>query len=133
MGPIDGTVAPSAAGGEESARVLPQPLAGLKNMQACTEPIAEPLGFVNAFNSLKKWYDTIVDRSRDRGHHAADGQKSSNWSGVEHLRNSGGPARAGCARDSRIIRDIDRDRQASALDAGDAEILVRAHATLMTS
>jgi hypothetical protein len=60
IGPIDGTVVPSAAAG--SLPFLPQPcLRVLKHIKeqygarACCR-----YGFVNAFNPLKNWYDTDV-------------------------------------------------------------------------
>ncbi len=60
IGPIDGTVVPSAAAG--SLPFLPQPcLQVLKHIKdhygnrACCR-----YGFVNAFNPLKNWYDTDV-------------------------------------------------------------------------
>jgi len=60
IGPIDGTVVPSAAGG--SLPFLPQPtLRVLKNIR--TRYGAESwsrYGFVNAFNPLRKWFDTDV-------------------------------------------------------------------------
>ncbi len=60
MGPIDGTVAPSAAGG--SLAFLPQPtLRVLKNMKnRYGAHCWSRYGFVNAFNPLKNWYDTDV-------------------------------------------------------------------------
>jgi hypothetical protein len=60
IGPIDGTVVPSAAGG--SLPFLPQAaLRVLKNMKARYAPNSwGRYGFVNAFNPLTKWYDTDV-------------------------------------------------------------------------
>jgi hypothetical protein len=60
IGPIDGTVVPSAAGG--SLPFLPQAtLRVLKNMKNRYGNEAwSRYGFVNAFNPLKKWYDTDV-------------------------------------------------------------------------
>lgn len=59
MGPIDGTVVPSAPGG--SLPFLPQPtLRVLKNMKSTYENSWCKYGFVNAFNPLKNWYDTDV-------------------------------------------------------------------------
>jgi len=59
MGPIDGTVVPSAAGG--SLPFLPQPtLRVLKNIRAHYPLAWTKYGFVNAFNPLKNWYDTDV-------------------------------------------------------------------------
>jgi hypothetical protein len=57
-GPIDGTVVPSAAGG--SLPFLPQEcLRVLRNMKTRFGDQAwSRYGFVNAFNPLKKWYDT---------------------------------------------------------------------------
>ncbi len=59
-GPIDGTVAPSAAGG--SLPFLPQPtLRVLKNIkQRFGNGAWCRYGFVNAFNPLQNWYDTDV-------------------------------------------------------------------------
>ena len=58
VGPIDGTVVPSAAGG--SLPFLPQAcLRVLRNMKTRYGDRAwSKYGFVNAFNPLKKWYDT---------------------------------------------------------------------------
>jgi hypothetical protein len=60
MGPIDGTVVPSAAGG--SLPFLPQAtLRVLKTIRTRYAPRAwTRYGFVNAFNPLKNWYDTDV-------------------------------------------------------------------------
>lgn len=60
MGPIDGTVVPSAAGG--SIPFLPQAcLRTLKYMKSQYGADAWcRYGFVNAFNPLKKWYDADV-------------------------------------------------------------------------
>jgi hypothetical protein len=60
MGPIDGTVAPSAAGG--SLVFLPQPsLRVLKTIRGrYGERAWCRYGFVNAFNPLKNWYDRGV-------------------------------------------------------------------------
>jgi len=60
MGPIDGTVVPSAAGG--SLPFLPQAtLRVLKHMKKSYGSEAwSRYGFVNAFNPLTKWYDTDV-------------------------------------------------------------------------
>ena len=59
MGPIDGTVVPSAAGG--SLPFLPQAtLRVLKNIRAHYPSAWTKYGFVNAFNPLKNWYDTDV-------------------------------------------------------------------------
>ena len=60
VGPIDGTVVPSAAGG--SLPFLPQPcMRVLRNLRARYGDRAwSRYGFVNAFNPLKKWYDTDV-------------------------------------------------------------------------
>ena len=59
-GPIDGTIAPSAAGG--SLPFLPQAtLRVLKNIRTRYGTRAwSRYGFVNAFNPLKNWYDTDV-------------------------------------------------------------------------
>ncbi len=59
MGPIDGTVVPSAAGG--SLPFLPGPtLRVLKNIRNHFPGAWCKYGFVNAFNPLKNWYDTDV-------------------------------------------------------------------------
>jgi hypothetical protein len=60
MGPIDGTVVPSAAGG--SLAFLPGPtLRVLKNMKNKYGDRAwSRYGFVDAFNPLTNWYDTDV-------------------------------------------------------------------------
>lgn len=60
MGPIDGTVVPSAPGG--SLPFLPQAtLRVLKNMKnKYGNGCWSRYGFVNAFNPLKNWYDTDV-------------------------------------------------------------------------
>lgn len=59
MGPIDGTVVPSAAGG--SLPLLPaQTLKVLKNIRSHFPGAWSKYGFVNAFNPLKNWYDTDV-------------------------------------------------------------------------
>jgi len=60
IGPIDGTVVPSAAGG--SLPFQPQAcLRVLKNMKSRYGSVAwSRYGLVNAFNPLKKWYDTDV-------------------------------------------------------------------------
>jgi hypothetical protein len=61
MGPIDGTVVPSAAAG--SLPFLPQAtLRVLKTMKARYEPgrVWSRYGFVNAFNPMTNWYDTDV-------------------------------------------------------------------------
>lgn len=60
LGPIDGTVTPSAAGG--SLPFLPREclrvLLNMKNRYG--DRIWSRYGLVNAFNPLKKWYDTDV-------------------------------------------------------------------------
>ncbi len=59
MGPIDGTVVPSASAG--SLPFLPQPVMRvLKNIRTITERAWSKYGFVNAFNPLKNWYDHDV-------------------------------------------------------------------------
>jgi hypothetical protein len=60
MGPIDGTVVPSASGG--SLPFLPEAtLRVLKNMKnKYGNGCWSRYGFVNAFNPLKNWYDTDV-------------------------------------------------------------------------
>jgi hypothetical protein len=60
MGPIDGTVVPSAAGG--SLPFLPQAtLRVLKNMKSTYGSRCwSRYGFVNAFNPMTQWYDTDV-------------------------------------------------------------------------
>jgi hypothetical protein len=60
IGPIDGTVAPSATGG--SLPFLPEAtLRVLKNIRYRYAPRTwSRYGFINAFNPLKGWYDTDV-------------------------------------------------------------------------
>ena len=59
MGPIDGTVVPSAAGG--SLPFLPQPTMRVLRTIHDRYPSAWcKYGFVNAFNPLKNWYDNDV-------------------------------------------------------------------------
>jgi hypothetical protein len=59
MGPIDGTVVPSAAGG--SLPFLPQPtMRVLRNIHDHYPQAWCKYGFVNAFNPLKGWYDNEV-------------------------------------------------------------------------
>ena len=59
MGPIDGTVVPSAAGG--SLPFLPQPVMRvLRNIRTHYPQAWCTYGFVNAFNPLKGWYDSDV-------------------------------------------------------------------------
>lgn len=59
MGPIDGTVVPSATGG--SLPFLPDAtMRVLKNIRNHFPSAWCKYGFVNAFNPLKNWYDTDV-------------------------------------------------------------------------
>jgi hypothetical protein len=59
MGPVDGTVVPSASAG--SLPFLPQPVMRvLKNIKDHYPEAWSPYGFVNAFNPLTKWYDNDV-------------------------------------------------------------------------
>lgn len=60
MGPIDGTVVPSATGG--SLPFAPQAtLRVLKNIKSRYGPrVWSRYGFVNAFNPMTQWYDTDV-------------------------------------------------------------------------
>src|SRR5579862_746692 len=59
MGPIDGTVVPSAPAG--SLPFLPQPVMRvLQNIKNRYGAAWSRYGFVNAFNPLKNWYDTDV-------------------------------------------------------------------------
>jgi hypothetical protein len=59
MGPIDGTVVPSAAGG--SLPFLPQPVMRvLRNIRNRYPQAWGAYGYVNAFNPLKGWYDSDV-------------------------------------------------------------------------
>ena len=59
IGPIDGTVAPSAPGG--SLPFLPrETLRVLKHIKEGYSRAWSRYGFVNAFNPLKNWYDTDV-------------------------------------------------------------------------
>jgi hypothetical protein len=58
-GPIDGTVAPSAAGG--SLPFLPQAtMRVLRNIRTRYDQAWSSYGFVNAFNPLKNWFDSDV-------------------------------------------------------------------------
>jgi hypothetical protein len=59
LGPIDGTVVPSAPAG--SLPFLPQPVMRvLRNVRDHYGKAWSRYGFVNAFNPLKNWYDTDV-------------------------------------------------------------------------
>jgi hypothetical protein len=59
MGPIDGTVVPAAAGG--SLPFLPDAtLRVLRNIRTRYPQAWSRYGFVDAFNPLKKWYDTDI-------------------------------------------------------------------------
>src|ERR1700683_4752614 len=59
MGPIDGTVVPSASAG--SLPFLPQPVMRvLRNIKDHYGRAWSKYGFINAFNPLKNWYDTDV-------------------------------------------------------------------------
>jgi hypothetical protein len=59
VGPIDGTVVPSAPGG--SLAFLPQPtMRVLRTIRNRYGPAWSKYGFVNAFNPLKGWYDDSV-------------------------------------------------------------------------
>jgi hypothetical protein len=59
VGPIDGTITPSATGG--SLTFLPQQtLRVLKNIRTRYGAAWSKYGFVNAFNPLKNWYDHDV-------------------------------------------------------------------------
>jgi hypothetical protein len=59
MGPIDGTVVPAAPGG--SLPFLPEAtMRVLKNIRTHYPQAWSRYGFVDAFNPLKKWYDTDV-------------------------------------------------------------------------
>jgi hypothetical protein len=59
MGPIDGTVVPSAAGG--SLPFLPaETLRVLRTIRSRFPSAWTKYGFVNAFNPLKNWYDSDV-------------------------------------------------------------------------
>jgi hypothetical protein len=59
MGPIDGTVVPSAAGG--SLPFLPaETMLVLKTIRSRYPSAWTKYGFVNAFNPLKNWYDSDV-------------------------------------------------------------------------
>jgi hypothetical protein len=59
VGPIDGTVVPSAAGG--SLAFLPQPsIRVLRTIKDRYPKAWSRYGFVNAFNPLKDWYDSDV-------------------------------------------------------------------------
>ena len=57
MGPIDGTIVPSASAG--SLPFMPQPVMRvLRNIKDRYGQAWTRYGFVNAFNPLKNWYDT---------------------------------------------------------------------------
>jgi hypothetical protein len=59
VGPIDGTVVPSASAG--SLPFLPQPtMRVLRNIRSRHERAWCQYGFVNAFNPIKNWYDSEV-------------------------------------------------------------------------
>ncbi len=59
MGPIDGTVVPAAPGG--SLPFLPEAtMRVLKNIRSRYPQAWSRYGFVDAFNPLKKWYDTDI-------------------------------------------------------------------------
>ena len=59
MGPIDGTIVPSAAAG--SPPFLPRAtLRVLKNIRERYEGTWSRYGFINAFNPMTKWYDPDV-------------------------------------------------------------------------
>jgi hypothetical protein len=59
MGPIDGTVVPAAPGG--SLPFLPEAtMRVLKNVRSHYPQAWSRYGFVDAFNPLKKWYDTDI-------------------------------------------------------------------------
>jgi hypothetical protein len=59
VGPIDGTIVPSASAG--SLPFLPQPVMRVLRTIKSRYPAAwSKYGFVNAFNPLTKWYDTDV-------------------------------------------------------------------------
>jgi hypothetical protein len=59
MGPIDGTVVPAAVGG--SLPFLPvATMRVLKNIRTHYPQAWSRYGFVDAFNPLKKWYDTDI-------------------------------------------------------------------------
>lgn len=60
IGPIDGTVVPSASAG--SLPFLPQPVMQvLRNIKDRYPRAWSKYGFINAFNPLKQWYDPDVD------------------------------------------------------------------------
>ena len=59
MGPIDGTVVPSASAG--SLPFLPQPVMRvLRNIRSHYSRAWCKYGFINAFNPLTNWYDHDV-------------------------------------------------------------------------
>ena len=59
VGPIDGTIVPSASAG--SLPFLPQPVMRVLRTIKDRYPFAwSKYGFVNAFNPLTKWYDSDV-------------------------------------------------------------------------
>jgi hypothetical protein len=59
VGPIDGTIVPSAAGGSLPF-LLPECLRVLRTIRNAFPNVWCRYGFVNAFNPLRKWYDTDV-------------------------------------------------------------------------
>lgn len=59
MGPIDGTVVPSAAGGSVPFLVQPT-MRVLRTIRNQYGAAWSRYGFVNAFNPLKNWYDSAV-------------------------------------------------------------------------
>ncbi len=98
VGPIDGTVVPSAAGG--SLPFLPQEcMQVLRNIKRRYGDRAWcRYGFVNAFNPLKKWYDTDVIGIDTRDHHS-DGRERPQRVGLGDLHEeSGSPPRHGAGR-----------------------------------
>ncbi len=57
MGPIDGSIVPSAAGGSVPF-LSPVCIAALRNIQSSYPSAWQRYGFVDAFNPLTGWYDT---------------------------------------------------------------------------
>ena len=83
MGPIDGTVVPSAAGG--SLPFLPQPVMRvLRNIRTRYPEAWSTYGFVNAFNPLNNLVRQRCGRHRHRNH-TADGGKCAHRICLGHL------------------------------------------------
>ena len=57
MGPIDGSIVPSAAGGSVPF-LSPDCIAALRNIQSAYSNAWQRYSYVDAFNPLTGWYDT---------------------------------------------------------------------------